>query len=210
VLTADVCDIESVRAAVESVIRHFGKLNILIANAGAISLFTPLLYKKDPNSWWNTFEVNIRGVFNTVSVALPALEKTQGYIVALTSMGGQLRVPGGSDGCISKHAVNRLIEFVTLEHPSVRAFALAPGYMPTRIAVTTGTISETGEGDALVPLNTVALPAATMLYLTSGRADWLNGRFCSAIWDMAEVERDWKDIIIQKGGLVNKLYIPRL
>jgi hypothetical protein len=36
------------------------------------------------------------------------------------------------------------------------------------------------------------------------------GRFCSAIWDMAEVERDWKDIIVQKGGLVNKLYIPRL
>ena len=49
--------------------------------------------------------------------------------------------------------------------------------MPTRIAVETGTISETGEGDALVPLNTVALPAATMLYLTSGRADWLSGRF---------------------------------
>jgi NAD(P)-dependent dehydrogenase (short-subunit alcohol dehydrogenase family) len=41
VLTADVRDIESVRAAVESVIRHFGKLNILIANAGAITLFTP-------------------------------------------------------------------------------------------------------------------------------------------------------------------------
>jgi hypothetical protein len=41
VLTADVRDIESVRAAVESVISHFGKLNILIANAGAISLFTP-------------------------------------------------------------------------------------------------------------------------------------------------------------------------
>ena len=116
-------------------------------------------------------------------------------------MGGQLRVPGGSDGCISKHAVNRLIEFITLgksrytlsffsqklkikfryylnaEHPSVRAFALAPGYMPTRIAVQTGTITETGEGDPLVPLNTVALPAATMLYLTSGRADWLSGRF---------------------------------
>ena len=29
-------------------------------------------------------------------------------------MGGQLRVPGGSDGCISKHAVNRLIEFIAL------------------------------------------------------------------------------------------------
>ena len=68
-----------------------------------------------------------------------------------------------------------------------------------------------------------------MLYLTSGRADWLSGRFvhftircfllfllsnvmgrfCSSTWDMAEVERDWKDVIVQKGGLVNKLYIPR-
>jgi hypothetical protein len=78
----------------------------------------------------------------------------------------------------------------------------------------------------------VALAAATMLYLTSGRADWLSGRFvhftirffllfpplrlsnvigrfCSATWDMTELERDWKDVIVQKGGLLNKLYIPR-
>jgi len=210
VLSADVREMESMRAAVESVLRHFGKLDILIANAGAITSFTPLLYKKDSNAWWNTFEVNIRGVFNSISAAVLALEKTQGYIVAITSMGGQLRVPGGSDGCISKHAVNRLVEFVALEHPSVRTFALAPGYMPTRIAVETGTINENGEGDSRVPLNTVALPAATMLYLTSGRADWLSGRFCSANWDMAELERDWKDTIVQKGGLLNKLYIPRL
>ena len=143
---------------VESVLRHFGKLDILVANAGAITLFTPreeyppphfasfaycnwglVLNKKDPNAWWNMFEVNIRGVFNSVrcflhhcdpntntflldntlkttafGVALPALEKTQGYIIAITSLGGQRRVPGGSDGCISKHAVNRLVEFVTL------------------------------------------------------------------------------------------------
>ena len=40
-LNADVRDVESVRAAVESVLRHFGKLDILIANAGAITSFTP-------------------------------------------------------------------------------------------------------------------------------------------------------------------------
>jgi hypothetical protein len=116
------------------------------------------------------------------------------------------------------------------EHPSVRTFALAPGYLPTRIAAETGTLGANGEGGAGIALNTLALPAATMLYLTSGRADWLSGRFvhfavrssafkfflsnivgrfCSANWDMAEVERDWKDLIVQKGGLFNKLYIPR-
>ncbi len=45
VLTADVRDVESVRNAVESVVRHFGKLGILIANAGAITSFTPGEYR---------------------------------------------------------------------------------------------------------------------------------------------------------------------
>ena len=54
-----------------------------------------------------------------------------------------------------------------LEYPSVRAFALAPGFVPTRL------VMEAQAGEAP---DTVALPAATMLYLTSGRADWLSGR----------------------------------
>ena len=141
------------------------------------------------------------------------MEKTQGYIVAITSLGAQLRVPGGSDGCIAKHAVNRLVEFIALgkknshlpsllsfffffrfretddkvkilcqitdaEHPSIRVFALAPGYLPTRIAIETGTINDRGEGVvAGFTLDTLALPASTMLQLTSGRLDWLSGRF---------------------------------
>lgn len=208
VLTADVCDVEGVRSAVQDVLQHFGKLDILIANAGAITSFTPLLNKKDPNAWWNSFEVNIRGVFNFVSAAIPALETTQGYIIAISSIGAQLRFPGASDGCITKHAVNRLVEFIVLEHPSICAFALAPGQIPTRLAAETGALDD-NDGGVRAP-DSVALPAATMLYLTSGRAEWLSGRFCSSNWDMAEVERDWKDVIIQKGGLLNKLYIPRL
>jgi NAD(P)-dependent dehydrogenase (short-subunit alcohol dehydrogenase family) len=41
VLAADVRDVESVRAAVQGVLRHFGKLDILISNAGAITSFIP-------------------------------------------------------------------------------------------------------------------------------------------------------------------------
>jgi hypothetical protein len=92
---------------------------------------------------------------------------------------------------MSKHAVNRLIEFIVLgsfcmscpwehslisllvwyaEYPRVRAFALAPGVVRTRLAI---------EAGVDVSLNTAALPAATTLYLTSGRADWLSGRSVS-------------------------------
>jgi NAD(P)-dependent dehydrogenase (short-subunit alcohol dehydrogenase family) len=48
------------------------------------------------------------------SAAVRALEKTRGYVVALSSVGAQLRIPGSSDANISKHAVNRLVEFITL------------------------------------------------------------------------------------------------
>jgi NAD(P)-dependent dehydrogenase (short-subunit alcohol dehydrogenase family) len=50
----------------------------------------------------------------TSSAAVLALEKTQGYIVVISSGGAQLRIPGGSDPCISKFAVNRLVEYVVL------------------------------------------------------------------------------------------------
>jgi len=132
------------------------------------------------------------------SAALPALETTQGYIFAISSIGAQLRFPGASDGCITKYAVNRLVEFVVLGkilphppssfffpgsdidagHPSIRAFALAPGLIPTRLAAETGAHGDdNGDGGSVGAPDVVALPAATMLYLTSGRADWLSGRF---------------------------------
>ncbi|KAI0263521.1 NAD-P-binding protein [Gloeopeniophorella convolvens] len=199
-LAADVRDLQGTKTAVQQVLERFGKLDILVANAGAISQVTKLLDEKDPDAWWNTFEVNVRGAFNAVHAALPALEKSQGYVVVPSSVGAQLRVPGTSDANMSKHAVNRLVEYITLEHPAVRAFAVAPGIVPTRLAIEAGAWGTT---------DTVALPAATILYLTSGRADWLSGRYYSANWNISEVERNWKDVIVEKGGLVNKLYIPR-
>ena len=60
-----------------------------------------------------------------------------------------------------------------------------------------------------IPVNsTVGLAAATILYLTSGKADYLSGRYVSATWDLGEVEREWKEKIIAQNGLVNKLSIP--
>jgi hypothetical protein len=56
--------------------------------------------------------------------------------------------------------------------------------------------------------STVELAASTIQYLTSGKADYLSGRYVSAQWDLGEVERDWKGKIIAQNGLVSKLSIP--
>jgi hypothetical protein len=62
--------------------------------------------------------------------------------------------------------------------------------------------------DSLVPDSTVELAASTVQYLTSGKADYLSGRYVSATWDLGEVERDWKEKILAQSGLVSKLSIP--
>ena len=49
------------------------------------------------------------------------------------------------------------------------------------------------------------MAAATMLWLCTGRADWLNGRYVSVNWDLGQVEREWKDKILAQDLLINKL-----
>lgn len=109
-------------------------LNFIIVLRSCFCFCTLELHEKDPDAWWNTFEVNIRGSFNffrcvsrpvsicdvadsdaiLTSAAATALEQSGGYFVATSTGGAQVRIPGTSDMNISKHAVNRLIEFIVL------------------------------------------------------------------------------------------------
>ncbi|KAI9447672.1 NAD-P-binding protein [Lactarius indigo] len=200
----DVRDPKTTEAAVQATLERFGRLDVLIANAGALGNANQKLGDKDPDRWWNTFEVNVRGVFNTVRASLSALEKTSGRIVVVSSNAAQLRVPHASDYAISKHAINRLVEFIALEYPKLTVFALHPGAIKTQMS------DEAGVGSIEdFPYDTLQLPATTMLYLTSGRVDWLNGKYLAATWDISEVERDWKEKIQAGGILINKLAIPK-
>lgn len=93
-LAADVREAKAAEAAVRRVLERFGKLDVLIANAGSISvlgkrekrlyfpgsckmidLISPsVLDEKDPDAWWKAFEVNIRGTFNFVWCGRTAAE----------------------------------------------------------------------------------------------------------------------------------------
>jgi NAD(P)-dependent dehydrogenase (short-subunit alcohol dehydrogenase family) len=89
------------------------------------------------------------------------------------------------------------------ENPDIKVFCVHPGIVATEM------LAE-AEGSSSAPaVDTIALPAATMLYLTSGKADYLSGRYISATWDLGEVERDWKEKIVTQHVLVNKLSIPQ-
>lgn len=199
-IRADVKVPSEAQDAVERTIQEFGgRLDVLVANAGIGVQYGKPLGEVDPLEWWESFEVNVLGVFNFVRYALAHLQKTNGYIITTSSGMAQLRYPTMSPYGISKLAVNRLVEFIDLEYPEVKTFAIHPGTIRTAI---------NADAHQLPTPDTTALPAATILYLTAGNADWLHGRYISSNWDMYELEKDWKEKILAQGSLVTKLAIP--
>ncbi|KZT33502.1 NAD(P)-binding protein [Sistotremastrum suecicum HHB10207 ss-3] len=216
---ADVIKTDEVQAAVNGTVEKFAHyavvvdeyavefgvtlayLDIVIANAGKGDPWEKPFTESDPDNWWNTIEVNLRGVYNVAHYSLPHLDQTSGYFITTSSRAAQGRRPNASAYSISKHAVGRLNEFIKIEHPKVKSIAVHPGGVKTAMA-------------AIVPqihhllVDSPQLAAGTMLQLTSGKYDWLSGRYYASTWDLGEVERDWKDKILAEEALVSRLAIP--
>ncbi|KZV76467.1 NAD-P-binding protein [Peniophora sp. CONT] len=211
-LSVDVKNIRAAEDAVKQTVEKFGKLDILIANAGVMTSYTQTILEKNPDVYWNTFEVNVKGadtlqgVFTFIRAALPELQKTNGQVVAVSAGLAYMNVPNNSDYAISKLAVNRLVEFIPIEFHSVSAYALHPGVVETNMTTTV-------ELPASLPAmseayDTPELSAATILHLTLGKTGWLNGRYYSANWDIGDVEKLWKEKIVAENALVTQLAVP--
>ncbi|KAH9980186.1 NAD-P-binding protein, partial [Lactifluus volemus] len=201
-IVADVKDPVAAEEAVKATKSRFGRLDVLVANAGATSPADKPLAAKDANEWWNTIEVNVRGVYNYLRAAIPAILETKGSIIVVTSAMGHLRVPLSSDYSSSKFILDRIVEFSALEYPELRIFGLHPGVIQTALA------QEILGEEGTWPFDTVSLPVATMLAISAGKAEWLRGRYWSSNWDLNEAEINWKTKTLEQNGLVNKLFIP--
>ena len=83
-LESDVTSLASEIKTVSAVIDHFGKLDVLIANAG-VGIFSSIdaMSEKD---WKTTIDTNLTGVFNSVKASIEALKKTKGYIITMASL----------------------------------------------------------------------------------------------------------------------------
>lgn len=137
----DICSKEQVNSVFNSISREEGKLNILVNNAGWSCAWTPLA-DSDPEAYWETFHVNIKGTYLMMKTFLPLLaetakkESTTVDVVNLTTIGANITVPGSSAYGISKLAISRLTEFVTIEYgdQGINCFAVHPGGVPTTLA----------------------------------------------------------------------------
>jgi pteridine reductase len=125
------CDLrqeESVRAAVAAAAARFGRLDIVVNNAGVFEQ-TPLEAITTPQ-WDAVFETNTRGPFLVVREALPHLRQAHGRIVNLTSLGGAHAWAGHAHYCASKAALEMLTKTMAKAlAPEITANCVAPGWI---------------------------------------------------------------------------------
>jgi hypothetical protein len=103
---------------------------------------------------------------------------------------------------LQPHIIYASLQTSVAEYPDLKVFCVHPGVVATELTAEY-------EGRASRDEDTPALCAATILYLISGKADHLSGRYVASTWDLDEVERDWKEKIVSQEALVSKLHIPQ-
>ena len=133
---ADISDLESVTAAVESIRGELGPIDILVNNAG-ISKFGGFM-DLAPEEWTEIIDVNVKGVYYTTRAVLPEmLERNTGDIINISSTAGQKGAPVTSAYSASKAAVIGMSESLMLEvrKKNIRVTTLTPSTVATDMAV---------------------------------------------------------------------------
>jgi NAD(P)-dependent dehydrogenase (short-subunit alcohol dehydrogenase family) len=129
---ADVTDQQAVAAAIDTLRRQLGPVDLLVNNAGVSGPFGDA-WQVDPEDWWRAVEINLRGVFLCSRAVLPGMTaRGTGRIVNITSEAGAFRWPQVSAYSVSKAAVIKFTENLAAEasRSGVRAFSVHPGLTP--------------------------------------------------------------------------------
>jgi 3-oxoacyl-[acyl-carrier protein] reductase len=134
-LELDVTRYESVEEVVSKAVAEFGRLDIMVNNAG-ISMAKP---SEDlpPRDWQRALETDLSGVFYGCQCAAKQMirQGEGGCIINITSVYGLVAAPGRAAYCSSKAAANMLTKVLAIEwaKKKIRVNAIAPGYFRTEL-----------------------------------------------------------------------------
>jgi NAD(P)-dependent dehydrogenase (short-subunit alcohol dehydrogenase family) len=175
-IECDVSDRESVERMVARVESEWGRIDLLVANAG-ISVDEEAAWELEPEEWWHVFEVNVLGVYLCCRAVIPGmLARGEGRIVNVAS--GAAYLPGSSSTAYSasKAAVHRFSETLALQLAprGIPVFSISPGLVRTQMTERFG--------DDL-PWTPPELAPRLVRALASGRLDGLAGRYLHAEHD---------------------------
>jgi NADP-dependent 3-hydroxy acid dehydrogenase YdfG len=154
----DVTSLEDVQAFVAFARDRFGRVDVLVNNAGLMPLSPLSALKVD--EWNRMIDVNIRGVLHGIAATLPAMEaQGSGHIVNLSSIGGHATFPSSAVYCATKYAVVAITDALRQETTKVRATTISPGVTESELA---STITHAPSVAFVRDFRRVAIPASAV------------------------------------------------
>lgn len=135
-LPCDVARWAEVDLAVQAVLARFGRLDVLINNAGTIDPIAALA-EADPEAWGRAVDVNLKGVFHGMRAALPVMRGKGGTIITVSSGAAHRPLEGWSAYCSAKAGAAMLTRAAHLEEAGhgLRIMGLSPGTVATEMQV---------------------------------------------------------------------------
>lgn len=171
------CDVSrfwEMQAAVDACLKVFGRLDVLIGNAGVIEPIAPLA-ASDPEGWGHAIDVNLKGVYNGMRAAMPVMQEAgSGTIITISSGAAHNPLEGWSHYCASKAGAAMLTLCAHKEGAGqgLRVMGLSPGTVATDMQHQIkqsgiNPVSQLDWSDHIAP----ELPAKALLWMCGPDAD---------------------------------------
>ena len=184
VLPADVSNSNDIARVIELTISHFGKVNVLLNNAGVLHIGTAEQITEA--QWDETFNTNVRGLWLLSRAALPPMRKAGGgSIINVASVLGINGAAKRASYAPSKGAVVLLTKCMAIDHAGdkIRVNAICPGFVETDL--TAAVINHAPDPEAaraerikVHPIGRLGKPediAGLAVYLASDESSWVTG-----------------------------------
>jgi NAD(P)-dependent dehydrogenase (short-subunit alcohol dehydrogenase family) len=209
----DVSRRTDVERAVAETERRLGPVSVLVNDAGITGPFAPMA-EADPDEWWRTQEVHLRGAFLCVRTVLPGMfARGGGRIITIASGAAEVGRPNVSAYSIAKASQLRFTEILAAEgrEHGVFAFVLAPGLVDTQFTDDAlgrtdaqkwvpGFIERLAELRRNPAIGTpMSMVTGRCVFLASGEGDALSGRYFGLDDDPVELAHHAR--AIQDGDL---------
>lgn len=133
-VSTDVTDANQVQQLVDSAVNTYGRIDVIINNAGLMP-HSPLERRKI-DDWNRTIDVNIKGVLYGIAAVMPYMQKQKsGHIINVSSVAGHKVGPGGAVYSATKHAVRVISEGLRQEVKpyNIRTTVISPGAVDTEL-----------------------------------------------------------------------------
>jgi 3-oxoacyl-[acyl-carrier protein] reductase len=186
-ISSNLNDPDSARALVAEAVKHFGRIDILVANHGVWPVEDIPIDKMTDDQWRNTMSINLDAVFGLVKhtvaqmKAQPRNGSTAGHIVLISSTSGQRGEAFHCDYSASKGALISMVKGLSTELASAGIYvnSVAPGWVDTDMSKPA--IDDPRSGEEIrrtIPLGRVGKPeeiAGPIVFLCTGYASFITG-----------------------------------